>query len=192
MMRSRTDTARYSSVAIAFHWTIALLVIVNLVIGIGHEAIPALRAWMGAHKAIGITVLALTLARVAWRLTHRPPPLPLGTPAWERVAAHATHWSLYALMLAMPLTGWALVSGPEATRPLSWFGLFDVPLLPVAGATADAADKVHGLLGWLMLALVVLHVAAALRHHLILRDHVLARMVPGLRRAARRGDTIAR
>lgn len=182
MTRSTTGTARYSSVAIAFHWTIALLVIVNLVIGIGHESIPTLRAWMGAHKAIGITVLALTLGRVAWRLAHRPPPLPGGTPAWEHVAAHATHWSLYALMLAMPLTGWALVSGPGARRPLSWFGLFDVPLLPVAGTTADMADTIHVLLGWLMLALVALHVAAALRHHLILRDHVLARMAPVLRR----------
>lgn len=192
MARSRTDTARYSSVAIAFHWTIALLVIVNLVIGLGHESVPALRAWMGAHKAIGITVLALTLGRVAWRLTQRPPPLPADTPAWERGAAHATHWSLYALMLAMPLTGWALVSGPDATRPLSWFGLFDVPLLSVASATADTADKVHGLLGWLMLALVVLHVAAALRHHLILRDHVLARMAPIARGRSRQGTKIVR
>jgi cytochrome b561 len=182
MTRSTTDSQRYSSVAIAFHWMIALLVIVNLVIGLGHEAIPAFRAWMGTHKAIGISVLVLTLARVAWRLAHRPPPLPAATPVWERVAAHATHWSLYALLLAMPLTGWALVSGPEAKRPLSWFGLFDVPLLPVASSTADAADAAHGLLGWVMLALVVLHVAAALRHHLILRDHVLARMAPALRR----------
>lgn len=182
MTRSITDSQRYSSVAIAFHWMIALLVIVNLVIGLGHESIPALRAWMGTHKAIGISVLVLTLARVAWRLAHRPPPLPAATPVWERVAAHATHWSLYALLLAMPLTGWALVSGPDAKRPLSWFGLFDVPLLPVASSTADAADAAHGLLGWVMLALVVLHVSAALRHHLILRDHVLARMAPALRR----------
>lgn len=172
----------YSGVAIAFHWTIALLVIVNLVIGIGHDGIPALRALMGAHKAIGITVLVLTAGRVAWRLAHRPPPLPAGTPGWEKGAAHATHWTLYLLMIAMPLTGWAMVSAPGPQRPLTWFGLFDIPTLPVGSGLADLGHDAHGLLGWLMAALVVLHVAAALRHHLILRDTVLARMAPVLRR----------
>ena len=175
-------TQRYSSVAIAFHWTIALLVIVNLIVGIGHEAVPALRAWMPGHKAIGITVLVLTVARVAWRLAHRPPPLPAFMPAWERGAAHGVHWLLYLLLLAMPLSGWAMVSGPEGRRPLSWFGAFDIPYLPVDGAAAGAGAQAHGLLGWLMLALVVLHIAAALRHHVILRDSTLARMVPFLAR----------
>ncbi|EZP55523.1 MULTISPECIES: cytochrome b [Sphingomonas] len=184
-MAERLRGERYSSVAIAFHWTIAALVIANLIIGIGHDGIPALRALMGAHKAIGITVLALTAARVAWRLTHRPPPLPAGTPGWEKGLAHATHWSLYLLMVAMPLTGWMMVSGPPGpgpARPLSWFGLFDVPKLPVGEGAADLGHNAHGLLGWLMLALVVLHVAAALRHHLLLRDSVLARMAPALDR----------
>lgn len=172
---------RYSSVAIAFHWTIALLVIVNLVIGIGHEAIPALRAMMGAHKAIGITVLALTAGRIAWRIAHRPPALPSGTPAWEKGVAHATHWTLYLLMIAMPLTGWMLVSGPGPSRPLQWFGLFDIPTLPVSKNVADIGHDAHGVLGWLMAALVVLHIGAALRHHLLLRDGVLARMAPVLK-----------
>lgn len=182
MTRYATDTSRYSSVAIAFHWTIALLVIANLVIGIGHEGIPALRNLMGAHKAIGITVLALTAARVAWRLAHRPPPLPASTPDWQRGTAHLTHWALYALMIAMPLTGWAMVSAPDATRPLSWFGLFNVPLLPLSAGAADAGHSAHGVLGWLMLALVVLHVGAALYHHFVRRDYVLARMAPALHR----------
>jgi cytochrome b561 len=175
---------RYGDVAIAFHWTIAVLVIVNLAIGLGHESVPALRGAMGLHKSIGLTALALTLGRIAWRLRHRPPPLPAGTPGWEKGAAHATHWALYALMLLMPLTGWALVSGAQR-RPLTWFGLTDVPYLPVAPATADSADAAHGLLGWLMLALVVLHIAAALRHHWIKRDQVLRRMAPGLPDPAR-------
>lgn len=176
--RETTTTARYSRVAIAFHWTIAVLVIANLVIGIGHEKVPALRALMGAHKAIGLTVLALTLGRIAWRLAHRPPPLPAAMPAWEKASAHGVHWLLYALLLAMPLTGWLMVSGPERW-PLTWFGLFDLPYLPASTAAADAGHEGHVLLGWLMLALVALHVAAALRHHLLLRDGVLARMLPG-------------
>ncbi|GEM73484.1 cytochrome b [Sphingomonas aquatilis] len=177
--------ARYSTVAIAFHWTIAVLIIANLIIGIGHDGIPALRALMGAHKAIGITVLALTLARVAWRIAHRPPPLPAHMPGWEKGLAHATHWSLYLLMLALPLTGWLMVSAPPTegpARPLTWFGLFDIPRLPASAGAAGFGHEAHELLGWVMVALVVLHVAGALRHHLILRDNVLARMVPMQRR----------
>ena len=170
---------RYSRVAIAFHWTIAALVIFNIAVGLGHDPIPALRALMPAHKAIGLTVLALTALRVTWRLAHRPPPLPADTPGWERGAAHATHWTLYLLLVALPLSGWVMVSGPQGRRPLSWFGAFDLPYLPVTSLAAEGAAKAHGLLGWVMLALVLLHVAAALRHHLLLRDRVLARMLPG-------------
>ncbi|WP_277980664.1 cytochrome b [Sphingomonas phyllosphaerae] len=170
---------RYSRVAIAFHWTIAALVIFNIAVGLGHDPIPALRAMMPAHKAIGLTVLALTALRVTWRLAHRPPPLPADTPGWERGAAHATHWTLYLLLVALPLSGWAMVSGPQGRRPLSWFGAFDLPYLPVTSPAAEGAAKAHGLLGWVMLALVLLHVAAALHHHLVLRDRVLARMLPG-------------
>lgn len=173
---------RYSTVAIAFHWIIAALVVFNLVVGIGHEGIPALRRLMGAHMAVGITVLALTAARIAWRLAHRPPALPGNISAAERRIALATHWTLYALLILMPLTGWAMVSGPEG-RPLSWFGAFTVPLLPVDAAGSELGHSGHGLLGWLMLALVVLHVAAALRHHLVLRDPTLVRMAPWLARS---------
>ena len=169
---------RYSGVAIAFHWVIAAFVLLNLAIGL----LQPLRAWMPGHKSIGITVLFLTLARVAWRLAHRPPPLPAHTPAWEKGVAHATHWTLYALLLLMPLSGWAMVSGSEKRRPLDWFGAFDIPYLPVSIQVGGVAHETHELLGWLMLALVALHIAAALRHHLFLRDTVLARMAPALRR----------
>jgi cytochrome b561 len=170
--------ARYSRVAMWFHWTIAALVIVNLVIGIFHDAIGGIPI----HKAIGITVLVLTAGRVAWRIGHRPPPLPGHTPLWERGAAHATHWTLYLLMIAMPVTGWLMVSGGARKYPLSWFGLFDVPFLPVGKAAGGFGHDAHAVLGWLMLALVLLHVAAALRHRFLLRDGVLARMAPALDR----------
>ena len=171
---------RYSAVAMWFHWTIAALVIANLVIGLFHDALPG--GAMPAHKAIGLTVLALTAARVAWRLGHRPPPLPADTPGWERGAAHATHWLLYLLMVAMPVTGWMMVSGSAIRRPLTWFGLFDLPYLPIGPQAGGIGHDGHAILGWVMLALVVLHVAAALRHRLILRDQVLARMAPALNR----------
>jgi cytochrome b561 len=177
MAGSRRDD-RYSAVAIAFHWTIALFVIANLTTGLLHDSIPALRAWMPGHKALGITVLVLTAARIAWRIGHRAPaPMP-GTPRWQHVLAHASHGLLYLLLLAMPLSGWVMASPPEGRRPLSWFGLFDIPYLPATEAAADGAHSAHGVLGWLMLALVALHVAAALWHHMVLRDRVLARMAP--------------
>lgn len=175
------EVARYSTTAMWFHWTIAVLVIVNLAVGILHDPIPALRAWMPGHKAIGVTVLVLTAGRIAWRLTHPAPPLPPATKAWERVSAHATHWTLYVLLILMPLSGWTMVSA-GTRRPLTWFGLFDIPYLPVSDAAGDIGATAHGILGWTMLTLVALHIAAALRHRLILRDHVLARMAPALDR----------
>lgn len=171
--------ARYSAVAIALHWTIALFVIINLVVGIGHDAVPALRAWMPAHKSIGITVLVLTLARLAWRLGHRAPPLPAEVKGWERGAAHAVHGLFYVVLILLPLSGWAMVSSPDRKKPLDWFGVFDVPFLSVSRETAHFGGGAHGLLGWLMLALVVIHIAGALRHQFLLRDNLVARMLPG-------------
>lgn len=173
---------RYSTVAIWFHWTIAVLVIANLAIGLLHESLLEGVRWaIPLHKSFGITVLVLTLGRVAWRLGHRPPPLPAAVAGWEKGAAHGVHWFLYALMLFMPLTGWMLSSGGRK-YPITWFGLVDVPYLPVSKATGAWAANAHGIFGWVMLALVALHVAAALRHHLVLRDRVLARMAPALDR----------
>jgi len=176
---------RYSTVAMWFHWTIAALVIGNLAIGLLHDGVPVFRSLMGAHKAIGITVLVLTLGRVAWRLGHRPPPLPADVSAWQKGLSHAVHWSLYGLMLLMPLTGWIMVSGPEGRRPLNWFGLFDLPYLPASGAAAESAHGGHAVLGWVMLALVAMHVAAAL-YHLARRDGVVWRMAPALERPRHR------
>lgn len=174
----RTD--RYSRVAIAFHWAIAALIVFNLWLGLGHDSLP--REWnvMPAHKAVGITILALTVARIVWRLTHPAPPPPADIQPWERIAARASHIALYGFMLAMPLTGWAMVSGAKR-RPLDWFGAFDIPYLSVTEPISEWGHDAHELLGWGLIALVVVHVAAALRHHFLLRDNVLARMTPGVR-----------
>ena len=177
----RTD--RYSWGAIWLHWAIALLVLVNLALGLFHESLLDGIKWViPIHKSIGITVLALTLLRLGWRLTHRPPPLPVDMTGWEHAVAKAVHWAFYALLLALPLTGWMLSSNPARLRPMAWFWLFPIPPLPISGATAKLGSNLHGVIGYIMLALVVLHIAAALRHHFLLRDGVLARMAPGLNR----------
>ncbi|MFT3975977.1 MAG: cytochrome b [Sphingomonas bacterium] len=175
MTRPMMD-ARYSSVAVVLHWAIALLVLFNIVVGIGHDPLPALRALMPAHKAVGITVLALTAARLGWRIAHRAPPLPPEIAPWERGAAHAVHALFYVLLIVLPLSGWLMVSGPEHRRPLTWFGAFDIPYLPASAASADLGGTIHGPAGWLMVALLAIHIGAVIRHQFILRDNLLARM----------------
>ena len=169
--------ARYTSVARALHWIIAILILANLFFGFAHEALPKDWAVMPVHKSIGLTVLALTIVRIIWRLTHRAPPLPAAMPGWEKGAAHATHFVFYAFMLILPLSGWIMSSaGP---RPLNWFFLFDVPKFAVAkgDAIVGLSRETHELLPWLWAALIILHVGAALRHHFMLKDDVLRRML---------------
>ncbi|WP_029724124.1 cytochrome b [Sphingomonas sp. UNC305MFCol5.2] len=175
---------RYDRGAIAFHWTTAALVLVNLFLGLFHESLLEGIRVIPTHKAIGATVLVLSLGRLGWRLTHRPPHFPENMKAAEKALAKAVHWLFYALLIALPLTGWMFTSNPARPRPVSWFGLFDLPLLPMTRDIAVTAHDVHEALGLLMAGLVVLHVAAALRHHFLLRDRVLARMLPW---AARNG-----
>jgi len=175
MRAARGD--RYSRGAIAFHWAIAALVLVNLFIGLFHESLlEGVRA-MPTHKAIGVTVLVLSVARLGWRLTHRPPDFPEHMPGWEKALAKGVHWLFYALLIVLPLSGWAFSSDPERLRPFSWFGLFEVPLLPVSADLAGFAHEAHERMGLAMAGLVALHIAAALRHHFLLRDKVLVRML---------------
>ena len=173
---------RYSRGAIAFHWVIAVLVLFNLFVGLFHESLLEGVRVMPAHKATGIAILGLTLGRMVWRLAHKPPHLPDAMPGWEKAIAKAVHFILYALLLILPLTGWLLSSNPERPRPIDWFGLFQIPVLPATPGIAGTAHEAHELLGYLMAALVVIHIAAALRHHFVLRDRVLARMAPALHR----------
>lgn len=170
---------RYSRGAIAFHWVIAALVLFNLWLGLFHDALP--REWkvMPIHKSVGITILVISLGRLGWRLSHRPPQLPGHMPNWEKTAAKTVHWTFYALLLILPLTGWLMSSNPEKPRVISWFTLFDLPVLPATPQIAGAAHEAHELLGFLMAGLVAIHIAAALRHHFLLRDTVLHRMLPG-------------
>jgi cytochrome b561 len=187
--------SRYSRVAIVLHWTMAILIIGLFFVGLWmHEAIHVKETKAAAfsayqwHKSFGLTVLVLTFLRLAWRFGHRPPPLPSGMKPWEAGVAKLTHWIFYALMLAVPLSGWAMVSASPFGLPTIVFGLFEWPHLPQFAemANKDAAEEAlkeaHELLAFAMMGLVILHIGAALKHHLIDRDDVLARMLPLLRR----------
>ncbi len=169
------ETATYSRVARWLHWAIGLLIIGNLIGGLAHDVAPQLI--MPLHKSTGLLILALTLARIAWRLTHRPPAFPAAMAGWERALAATTHGAFYALMLTIPVSGWIMASAGD--RPLDFFGLFPVMKFDVVRESAlwEIAHEGHELLGFAMIGLLVLHIAAALRHRFVLKDGVLARML---------------
>ncbi len=177
--------ACYSRGAIVLHWLIAVLIAMNFVIAwLAEDAADADAAvLLGNHKAIGITVLLLTVLRILWRFTHRPPPLLETLKAWEAAVAKVTHSLFYLLMLAVPLAGWATHSAFLKGAPVSVFGLFDMPALPVAWdkPTAGLFYDLHEVTATLMLVLIVLHVGAALKHHFYDRNGTVRRMVPWLR-----------
>lgn len=179
-----SDQTRYGTVAMALHWLIAFAIITLLAVGKYMHGLPDSDpnkfTLYQTHKSVGLTVLALTLARIGWRLINAVPPLPASMPAWERWAAHVSHFLFYVLMLAIPLSGWAMASASPLGIPTIWFGLFEVPALPV-GVGEDPHEQfedLHELLGNLMILLVLVHVGAALKHHFWDRDGVLKRMLP--------------
>lgn len=172
---------RYSTVSLILHWTVAILAIaqIGLIMAADHEG-PNRGLWMMLHKSGGMTILALTLVRIAWRLKHPAIPLPASTPRWQRLAARTTHVGFYVVLLVMPLTGW--LAGSAAGRGFEWYGLFDFPLLPIGGGreTAGMMMDIHGAVVKGLYLLIALHILGALKHHFMDRDGVLARMVPFL------------
>jgi cytochrome b561 len=168
----------YTRTAVALHWLIFVFIATGFVIGayMADLHVSPLKVRLFAyHKWIGITILGLGLIRLTWRLAHRPPPAePM--PAWQRIAAHGTHWLLYTLMVATPLCGWLYSSA--AGYPVVYLKLFQLPdLVSKNEALAKVLVEVHGLLAWTLLWVVVLHAAAALKHHFFNRDRTLRRML---------------
>lgn len=175
-----TLPARYTRPAIAFHWLLALLIAGSFAFGLYMVDLPFSPARIKQynwHKWAGITILTLSALRLLWRLGHRPPALVNRTPAWQAKASQATHGLLYLLFFAAPLAGWAYSSA--AGFPVVYFGMLQLPDLVARNAELAAALKLtHRILTYSLAALVMLHVAAALKHQWIDRDRLLARMNP--------------
>ena len=182
---------RYSRPAIWLHWIVAALLVGNTALGLYAEAAPDdwVRALIDTHKSVGITVLGLAVLRLSWRLSHAPPPLPKTYPLWERWTAHAAHWALYAMVFALPLTGWAHDSawkGWEA-HPMQWFGLFPWPRIGVIAALPpdlkeqwhDTLFAAHEAAAWALYALLAAHILGALKHQWIDGHAELQRMGVG-------------
>lgn len=169
---------RYSLAAITLHWAIAALLAFQIAVGWALGSLGARGfALFQLHKSIGITVLLLTLLRIGVRWWKpRPAKLEGG---WQGALASGVHVGLYAFMLGAPLTGWALVSTAKVKVPTLFFGVIPLPHLPLPMASHGLAEGGHSLLAWIGIALVALHVAGALRHHVMMRDGLIWRMVPG-------------
>jgi cytochrome b561 len=184
-MKSRpSDPDRYHGTAIALHWLIAALIVCGFYIGWImtdiHGFTPTKLKYFSWHKWIGVTVFALAVIRVLWRATHRAPALDSATPAWQKAAAHLVHAVLYVLMLAIPLSGYFYSSA--AGIQVVYLGIVPLPTLIGPDQALKASLRtVHVLLNYTLLALVAMHVAAALKHQFLDRDGLLARMVPFLK-----------
>ncbi|GAA0281571.1 YceI family protein [Alteraurantiacibacter aestuarii] len=171
------STERYSKVAILLHWLIALALAGEVALGMSMPRDASGFALYQLHKSIGITILALTMLRLGWRLTHsRPAKLERGINGF---LASAVHVGFYLVMILAPLTGWALVSTAPIDVPTLLFGVIPLPHLPLPGSINEAAEEVHEIIAFIGIGLFVLHVAGALRHHFLLHDRLLQRMAPG-------------
>ena len=178
-------SSRYTLPAIALHWVLALGWIGLLIFGWYMTELPfspTKLKYYNWHKWAGMTLLALSLLRLLWRLSHRAPGLPArmaaAMPHWQHTAYHGVHHLMYALFFAVPLLGWAYSSA--AGFPVVWFGVWPLPdFVPASPALAEMLKPLHMLAAYSLAGLIVLHIAAALKHQWIDRDGLLARMLPG-------------
>ena len=178
----RNTTSSWGSVSRWFHWILGAMIIGMLAYGwwMNHMAARADRLfYRSVHADIGYVVLLLMVVRLIWRSINPTPALPSDTPRWQRIAAHISHWALYGVTILVTMLGWAL-SGAHNPDYASWFGLFRVPQITSPDkAAADAFEQRHVFFAYVLLALIVIHLAAAAWHHFIKRDRVTARMFDG-------------
>ena len=180
--KSNDKGQRYTDVAIALHWLIALGVFA--LVGVAWYMVdipkgaPDRAFWFNLHKSIGTTVGVLVLIRLWWRLTHKPPALPSSMPAWEVTAAKTSHALLYACVIIMPVTGF--IASQFTKYGVKYFGLFSIgPFFAENKEVRDAIQEVHEITSFVLVALVVVHILAALKHLFLDKDGVFQRMQPG-------------
>ena len=179
-MRVRNTTARWGAVSQLLHWLIVAALAAQVSLGLAGAMLPIgveKLATLARHKSLGMTILALVLARLMWRWMNPTPSLPGNLGPFERLLARLTHAALYLLLLALPLTGWIMSSARGF--PVSWFNLYQLPDLvgrskPLYGALLET----HRILAISLGVVVALHVAAAIKHHFVLKDDTLRRMLP--------------
>jgi len=176
----RSEPMAYTKVAVTMHWLIALLIFLNVVVGVYMDSLPKTDprhdSALFYHASFGSLIFMLAVFRLFWRSTHKPPSLPVTIPSWQRAIAHTLHWVLYSLMFAVPFTGY--LHRMAGGHPVSFFGLGYLPVIigknePLRLLT----DTLHVCLVWVLCILVVGHIGAALKHRFIDRDGVIQRML---------------
>ena len=182
----RNTRHRYGLIAQALHWSIMLLVLIQLVLGVGAYNSPPVGERLVIHHlhySLGITIFALMLARLGWRLLSAPPPLPSSVMGLQRLAADGTHIAIYVLLLAMPVVGWLYCSATLLTT--TWFGIVTLPNpFGPSARLAVALKMLHMDMAGALVTLIVMHVCAAFWHQFVHKDNLLARMLPMGRHAA--------
>jgi cytochrome b561 len=182
-MTLRNTTYSWGSLSKGLHWLIVLLIIVQYVLAERADDLPLgmeKLATLARHKSVGMTILLLALLRLLWRWLNPTPALPKGMRTWEIGLAHLSHFALYCTIFALPLTGWMMSSAKN--YPVSWFNLFQFPNLVSPNETLYRfMHDTHEVLFNVMIAVALLHVAGALKHHFINKDSVLRRMLPFVR-----------
>jgi cytochrome b561 len=172
---------KYSKTAIALHWTIAILVVTNVVLVSMAEGLPreAKAPYMDPHKAIGISILLLSLFRLFWRIGHKPPPIPDSVPGWQATIGRMTHALFYFLIIAVPVSGWLMVSAFPGSPGADFFGLATLDL-PVGDSKAlsGVGHDAHEILTKPLVILIFLHVLGALKHQFVDRLPFIQRMFP--------------
>lgn len=171
----------YTMTARVLHWLIAALVLIMVPLGIviaNEWGGPVQEPLYNLHKSIGVVILPLIVVRLIWRLTHPPLPLPADVPVLQQSAAHATHWTLYGLLIVQPTVG--LIATSAYPAPLPMFGLFELPhVWPENRPLSERLFTLHRWLGIAIGVVAAMHIAAALHHHFLRRDRVLMRMISG-------------
>lgn len=177
-MGLRNTHSHYGSIARGFHWTIAIGVALVLLIGMCRHLVPHEQkaTWMTLHKSLGLTLMLIMILRLIWRWIDPAPKLPHTVPSWQRNMAGLIHGLLYLLIIAMPLTGWIMSTAAGHLPNIWWLGRVALPGIPASKPLASLFSDIHTALAWLLGTLIALHVAAALKHHLIDRNGVLQRM----------------
>lgn len=180
-LRFKNTASHYGLVSQCFHWSVALLIVLQFTWAWRIEQLGLGRAryeLVNQHKSIGLTVFMLVVLRLLWRLYSSPPALPENIPYWQQRSSRWVHTAIYVLLLALPLVGWAMSS--SAGFIVSWFDVFDLPaLLAQDDDLKTVLMATHATLAWSLALLVTGHILAALHHHIVKKDAVLKRMLPG-------------
>jgi cytochrome b561 len=173
---------RYSNFTVAFHWTTVALVLFQIWLGLSFADMPHGPKWATLftwHRTIGALILLITLARLTYRLTNPPPPYPPQLPQWERIAGTWNHRLFYLLLIALPIGGIIAVSGLTPGPNITLLGGLAIPKIPgVSKDIGELAGNVHSAAAWLLMALIVLHAAAALKHQFFDKNRSAGRMPP--------------